>query len=47
MSPPTSPTWLGLTTVVVSPTTGDLYVAGDDYAVPHREHASVLYRIKR
>jgi len=39
VGPPTSPTWLSFTTVVVSPTTNDLYVAGDN--------ASVIYRIKR
>ncbi len=47
VGPPTSPTWLGLTTVAVSPTSNDLYVAGDDVAAPHRRHASVIYRIRR
>ncbi|HET9228387.1 MAG TPA: hypothetical protein VFR31_17055, partial [Thermoanaerobaculia bacterium] len=39
VGPPTSPTWLSLTTVAVSPTSSDLYVAGDK--------AGVIYRIKR
>lgn len=47
IGPPTSPTWLGLTTVVVSPTSNDLYVAGVDSDKPHRKHAGVIYRIKR
>jgi len=47
MGPPTSPTWLGLTTVVVSPTSNDLYVAGAGYDKPHRKHAGMIYRIKR
>jgi hypothetical protein len=45
VGPPTSPTWLSLTTVAVSPTTNDLYVAGDN--VTGRSYASVIYRIKR
>lgn len=39
--PPTSPTWLSFTTVAVSPTSNDLYVAGDNVT------PSVIYRIKR
>lgn len=41
VGPPTSPTWLSFTTVVVSPASNDLYVAGDNVA------PSVIYRIKR
>ena len=47
VGPPTSPTWLSFTTVVVSPTSNDLYVAGDKVAAPHRDRASVIYRIER
>jgi sugar lactone lactonase YvrE len=47
IGPPTSPTWLGLTTVAVSPTSDDLYVAGDDVDAFSRQPASVLYRIRR
>ena len=47
VGPPTSPTWLSLTTVAVSPTSDDLYVAGDDVSEPHRDHVSVIYRIRR
>lgn len=39
VGPPISPTWLSLTTVVVSPTSNDLYVAGDQ--------TNVIYRIRR
>ncbi|HVR96872.1 MAG TPA: hypothetical protein VMW27_09675 [Thermoanaerobaculia bacterium] len=39
VGPPISPTWLSLTTVVVSPTSNDLYVAGDQ--------ESVIYKIRR
>ena len=47
VGPPTSPTWLSFTTVVVSPTSNDLYVAGDNVTGSPRDHASVIYRIKR
>jgi sugar lactone lactonase YvrE len=47
VGPPTSPTWLSLTTVAVSPTSNDLYVAGDDVDTPPGHHASVIYKIKR
>jgi WD40 repeat protein len=47
VGPPTSPTWLSLTTVVVSPTSNDLYVAGDNVSESPRDRASVIYRIKR
>ncbi len=47
VGPPTSPTWLSFTTVIVSPTSNDLYVAGDNVDEPHRNHASVIYKIKR
>jgi sugar lactone lactonase YvrE len=47
VGPPTSPTWLSLTTVVVSPTSSDLYVAGDNVSGSPRDPASVIYRIKR
>ncbi|HEX7186365.1 MAG TPA: hypothetical protein VF756_31375 [Thermoanaerobaculia bacterium] len=47
VGPPTSPTWLSFTTVAVSPTSNDLYVAGDKADVSPRNHASVIYRIKR
>ena len=46
VGPPTSPTWLSFTTVVVSPTSNDLYVVGDDVR-DSRKQASVIYRIKR
>lgn len=45
--PPTSPTWLSFTTVVVSPTSNDLYVAGDNVTGSPRHRVSVIYRIKR
>lgn len=47
VGPPISPTWLSLTTVVVSPTSNDLYVAGDNVSGSHRGPASVIYRIER
>lgn len=47
VGPPTSPTWLSLTTVAVSPTSNDLYVAGDNADGSRRNPASVIYRIKR
>jgi hypothetical protein len=47
VGPPTSPTWLSFTTVVVSPTSNDLYVAGDNVTGSPPHHASVIYRIKR
>lgn len=47
VGPRTSPTWLSFTTVVVSPATNDLYVAGDNVSVPPHDRASVIYRIKR
>ena len=47
VGPPTSPTWLSFTTVVVSPTSNDLYVAGDNVNVPPHDRASVIYRIRR
>lgn len=47
VGPPASPTWLSLTTVVVSPTSNDLYVAGDNVSESPRDRASVIYRIKR
>lgn len=47
IGPPTSPTWLSFTTVVVSPTSNDLYVAGDNASLSPRNHASVIYRIER
>jgi sugar lactone lactonase YvrE len=45
VGPPISPTWLSFTTVAVSPTSNDIYVAGDD--VSRRRRASVIYRIRR
>jgi sugar lactone lactonase YvrE len=47
VGPPTSPTWLSFTTVVVSPTSNDLYVAGDNVTGSPPHHTSVIYRIKR
>jgi sugar lactone lactonase YvrE len=47
VGPPTSPTWLSFTTVVVSPTSNDLYVAGDNADVSPHDRASVIYRIER
>jgi hypothetical protein len=47
VGPPTSPTWLSFTTVVVSPTSNDLYVAGDNADVPPRHRTSVIYKIER
>lgn len=47
VGPPVSPTWLSFTTIVVSPTSNDLYVVGDNVPGSPRKHASVIYRIKR
>lgn len=47
VGPPTSPTWLSFTTVAVSPTSNDLYVAGDKADVSPQHRASVIYRIER